>query len=408
MRTALLIILIILICSCGRKNTNENVKEGSVTVIDLLSEPESEILSVSDIAADLEYLPLQTTDKSLVKSVTKVISFNNKIYLKNGFKDVLCFDKAGKFLYGLGKPGRGPGEYTFISDYDVSTDDKKLIILSDGNLLVYNISEAGFAYENYINISRFTNSISNASKISFVPGTTNILLSVDPNTGTENFLTILLNQNGDTLNCKPNQYMFENRTSFRMMVNESLHFDYGTGVYFKEEFCDTAFFVNKESNQFHPGLVFDSHGIGFLSRVRYDSEYGKAHGAEIYWVFLINETQRYVIFTYEHNRARFTMLYDKSSGKKFKLKELHYSDTAAPKKSLNDDLYGGPAFDPEFFSENLVYSSVDALTLKTFVAGDEFKNSKTQDPKKKEQLKKLADSLSETDNPVLIVVTPKK
>ena len=50
----------------------------------------------------------------------------------------------------------------------------------------------------------------------------------------------------------------------------------------------------------------------------------------------------------------------------------------------------------------------DALTLKHYVNSEDFRNAKVSYPEKKEELKKLADSLDETDNPVLIVVTPKE
>jgi glucose-6-phosphate 1-dehydrogenase len=54
------------------------------------------------------------------------------------------------------------------------------------------------------------------------------------------------------------------------------------------------------------------------------------------------------------------------------------------------------------------YSSVDALTFKKFIESADYLKAKVRDPKKKEELKRLADSLKETDNPVLIVVTPKR
>lgn len=395
----------IIFCSCGR-NINQTTDD-TIKVIDLLSEPESEITDVSDIATDLDYIPLQTTENSLIKSVTKIVTCDNKIYLRNGYTDVLCFDRNGNFLYRLNKPGRGPGEYNFITDFDISSDDKNLIVISDGNLLVYNNTGTGFAFDKSINIRQQALSNRYVSKISFVPGTTNILLSIDPNTGTEQSLSILINTDGDTLNFKPNHYRFENKTTNYMMINESLHFNFGISVCFKEEFSDTVFYVNSKTNEFQPRLIFDSHGQGASPRLRYDKEYGRSHVAEVYWVYLIIETPRYIIYTYEHNMTRYKMLYDKSDNKKFKLKEWDYINDVASKNALKDDINGGPVFDLDFCFENLVFSSVDALTLKKYVAGDEYAKAKVNDPKKKEALKKLADSLKETDNPVLIVVKPK-
>jgi hypothetical protein len=241
-----------------------------------------------------------------------------------------------------------------------------------------------------------------------IPGTTKILLSIDPSTGLEQSLSILINTDGDTLYFKPNLYKFENRTTNYMMINESLHYNFENYVCFKEEAGDTVFFVNSKTNEFQPRLILDSHGKGFLPGIRYDKEYARSHGAESYWVYLIIETPRYIIYTYEHNMTRNKILYDKSANKKFRLKEWKIIDNIASNNALKDDINGGPVFDPEFSSENIVYSSVDALTLKKYVASEEFEKAKVSDPKKKEALKKLADSLKETDNPVLIVVTPRK
>lgn len=53
-----------------------------------------------------------------------------------------------------------------------------------------------------------------------------------------------------------------------------------------------------------------------------------------------------------------------------------------------------------------MFSMVDAITLKNYVTGEDFKNARITDSKK-EQLKKLAESLTDIDNPVLVIVTPK-
>jgi hypothetical protein len=399
MKTKLLILLFIFLCSC-RRSDNQNT-DGTIKVIDLYSEPESEIIKVSDIATDLEYIPFQTTDNSLVKSITKIVTRDNNIYIKNSFDEILCFDKKGNFLYKLNKTGRGPGEYTFISDFDISSDNKILIVLSSGNILLFNNTGTEFIFSKSINFRQ-----PRPSKISIIQGTTNILLSIDPNMGTEQSLSILININGDTLYYKPNPYSFENKTTQYRMANESLQYEFDNKVCVKEEFSDTVFCVNRESNEVQPRLIFDSHGKGFLPRIRYDIEYARSHADELFWVFLIIETPRYIIYTYEHNKTRNKILYDKLVNKKFKIGQQNYGEDF--KETLEDDINGGPIYDPTFCSENKLYSSVDALTLKKYISSEEFVKAKVNEPKKKEDLKKLANSLKETDNPLLIIMTPKK
>ena len=60
---------------------------------------------------------------------------------------------AIKFLFKLDKQGRGPEEYTYISDFDVSSDNKILTILTSGEkFLVYSITENGFAFRRSVSL----------------------------------------------------------------------------------------------------------------------------------------------------------------------------------------------------------------------------------------------------------------
>jgi hypothetical protein len=51
---------------------------------------------------------------------------------------------------------------------------------------------------------------------------------------------------------------------------------------------------------------------------------------------------------------------------------------------------------------------IDAMKFKKHIASEEFRNSKPKYPEKKKELEKLAASLKETDNPVLVLVRLKK
>ena len=81
------------------------------------------------------------------------------------------------------------------------------------------------------------------------------------------------------------------------MINESLQYKFENNACFKEEFSDKVFFVNRETYEFQPRLIFDSHGKGFLPRVRYDTEYAKSNKCpDLYWVYLIIETSHNYLY----------------------------------------------------------------------------------------------------------------
>lgn len=408
MRTKLLIFFIIIFCFCGRKSTNEKDNTGSVLRIDLLSEPGSKVTKLSEFAENIEYIPLQTTDSSLMGSVRHKIVYNGKrIYLKNteglSQASILCFDINGKFLFRIEDTGRGPEEYTNIEDFDVSTDNEFLTILSSlsSKLLFYGITPGGFTFQRSISLED-----PRPYRISIVPETESVFLAIPPWRGTEPTLSLLINKVGDTIQFKPNSYQYKSvkKTGYRAS-NEMIVYSTGKQVCFKEVFSDTVFYVDMQDNLFNPRMILDSYGTLITPEVRAGSEPVGKHTNYIANIF---ETSRYVFYYYiSSGPTRNRILFDKKTNTKYKL----VTDNESMSK-LEEDLSGGPDFNIEFLnnycSGSKLFSFVDAITLKKYVESEDFYNAKVKCPKKKEELKKLADSLNETDNPVLIIVTPKE
>ena len=59
-------------------------------------------------------------------------------------------------------------------------------------------------------------------------------------------------------------------------------------------------------------------------------------------------------------------------------------------------------------NDNTLFAWVDAFELKSHVSSEAFKNSTPKYPEKKKELEKLANSLDENDNPVLMLVKLKE
>ena len=75
---------------------------------------------------------------------------------------------------------------------------------------------------------------------------------------------------------------------------------------------------------------------------------------------------------------------------------------------IPNNLDGGAKFRPiQYFIENgneYLLGEINAFRLKMHTVSNEFINSTPKYPEKKKELEKLAESLKETDNPVLIMV----
>ncbi len=76
-----------------------------------------------------------------------------------------------------------------------------------------------------------------------------------------------------------------------------------------------------------------------------------------------------------------------------------------PEEGIINDLDGGVNILPlTIKDDNTIIGWVDAIKLKAHVASETFKKSSPKYPEKKKKLEKLAGSLNETDNPVLMMV----
>jgi hypothetical protein len=76
---------------------------------------------------------------------------------------------------------------------------------------------------------------------------------------------------------------------------------------------------------------------------------------------------------------------------------------------LTNDLDGGASFWPgKIINDSTLVSWIEALKLKEYIASNEFKESNPKYPEKKRELETLANSLKETDNPVLVLVRLKE
>ncbi|MCX6262829.1 MAG: 6-bladed beta-propeller [Bacteroidia bacterium] len=415
MKTIVIIFAMIFFCFCDSKRSKDSSNSDSVIRIDLLSKPKSTVTKLSEFATNVEYIPLQTTKNSLLgEFALKIVSADNKIYIRNSGLggEIMCFDVNGKFLFKLQNLGRGPEEYTSITDFDVSSDNKILTVLSnvDRKILVYDISGTGCSFERSFSLKEPF-----PLTIGMVPETDYAFLAIEPWNITAPTLSLLISSNGDTILYKPNCYgsRQDKRGAY---TRTALIYQCEKMLCFKEIFSDTVFYIDVKDKSFKPRITFDTHGTLVTPEMWGHPEKGGDHVTSI---FRINETLRFIFYYYWENRSYFCILFDKKTETKYQLDTGVFLETIAnipgefEKIKFKDDLSGGPDFNQDIrylnshFSGGKLFSLVDAIILKNYVASEDFRNARVQDPKNKNELKNLADSLNETDNPVLVVVTLK-
>ena len=113
-------LILFVAASCGSES---EISQGDIKVIDLAAAVGGgKIVNISEVADDIKYVALETTDSSLIGSKAVLHLLNGRIYVKsNGLNgtDVKVFDLNGKYIFTFNKAGRGPKEYSPLSRIEI-------------------------------------------------------------------------------------------------------------------------------------------------------------------------------------------------------------------------------------------------------------------------------------------------
>lgn len=122
----LFIYCLFIILSCNNKET-KNASLNQTLIIDT----EQESLKTDKPALTrISFVKLETTDSCLLEEATKVIPFDNKLYILSvpGNGNLVVFDMQGKFLYKFTK-GEGPNDLTYPTDFTIDENKKSIYVL---------------------------------------------------------------------------------------------------------------------------------------------------------------------------------------------------------------------------------------------------------------------------------------
>ena len=82
--------------------------------------------------ADCEIVFPETTDRSLISMINKIVLTPERIFLFDiQDKKILLFTRRGKFITDIRPHGRGPGEWLGITDFTVDETDREIIVTAD-------------------------------------------------------------------------------------------------------------------------------------------------------------------------------------------------------------------------------------------------------------------------------------
>jgi hypothetical protein len=320
--------------------------------------------------------------------------FGKSFFLTHSYAIINMFRFNGSFVTKIGKEGRGPDEITVSHDVDINPKDES-IYLVDGWLqkfLVYNRD------------GKFMRSFKCPLKaaISFRITNDGILCYNDNNMARIKNSYILIDTIGKVIINYPNTYEWQHKMNPTYgYLHENLFYRFNDQVFKKEMYSDTVFVYRNKA--FEPHLIIDVGKLRITPEARTNSPV-----AYIIHNFLVPEKLfecgDYIYYEFyfqpDDENEGFSLIVSKVD---------NFKVLFDPEKGLINDLDGGPNIMPQTVKDNnTMVAWIEALKLKNYIASETFKNSKPKYPEKKKELEKLANSLKETDNPVLVLVRLKK
>lgn len=359
-------------------------KQESTSVIKIdLSKQAIKDVSLSNLTKDIQYIPL-SNDKFL-NDIVNVKHTQNGFYVIDSKSLLLRFSKKGEFEAHIGKFGKGPGEYLFITDFFVHESS--------------NIVYALISYEKKINkynsSGAFIQSFDLPMRTQKIAGFKDRFLTFNNISNGSNPISFnLMDLNGKLLNQFANKYKFNNsKGRVVRFEGECLFYNFQNNLHFKEIYSDTVFYL-KDKN-ITPKYIIQSRKNGFTIEARQILNAGNDIKDVIIQSNLL-ESKNYLFFEYNNE----TLVYAKNDSVCFKI---------GKKEGFVNDFDGGPnVVIKSIINDNTLLTWLNAFELKAYISSDAFKSSTPKYPEKKKALEKLANSLNENDNPVLMLIKLKE
>lgn len=115
----MLFVLMHFFCICC-KNDNEQKMLATYTI--KINPDDSKFIGFKDWCSGIELIPLETTEKSLMRRCDKIIKNGEQLYIYDGSMNVLfAFDQSGKFIFSTKHLfGSGPDDLSSLTDFNIN------------------------------------------------------------------------------------------------------------------------------------------------------------------------------------------------------------------------------------------------------------------------------------------------
>lgn len=398
--------------------TSENSRSGKGNIDVESAVGKGRIVNLSEVATDIRYIPLETTAESVIGNVWNVKYSNGKIYISDNKYAISIFKDDGIFIKKFSRVGRGPEEYVDFSTFQVNDADGGIDILersgriirydSDGNFievidkLYQKARSQSFVTFSEFKVSGWYESSRVEGKMEFKYGVTAFIDSLN-----------ILSEKIITSYSSMKTQQVDGGMAVYMRIDPPYLIKHKDEVKFIMSECDTIFGIDNR------GVISDKYVLNYgkyqASKGQDFDSYTNNESNFITLATGFNETERYMLFNFnlralapepiervskgmdgKESVSKNTNVYAVFDKKKENLTFLNQPEKG--KMGFREDIKGGFPFWPRFAGNRgeLINfrNAIDIITLSEENPENQF-------------IGNLASVISENDNPVIIIVTPK-
>ena len=392
-----LFYVILFFCSCESGNKQS---DSGIFSISLENEIEKVKPSgLSEAGSRITYIPLETSENGLLREHLRFIRASNTHFAVFNSRDVFLFDSSGKFITKIGARGGGPGEYSSVHELYFSSNGEKIFLLdSKATCLEYDVA-GNFS-------GSFT--MENAQLTRMLPLTENLFVFHQLNIMPDVPVSMLISDSQGNI-----QKTYENHhklTSERPMPDSQIRplYLYDGNVRFKQrgDLADTLFTVTEK--ELVPYAVFNLGKYAMpidvsmpAQRMNYDEMLNFIGATGKYYVReMLEDVDNLYILLYDYrmldaNTARYMYGYFNKKSRTAKV---------IGEQGFENNIDGGLPFFPKFIFDDVLVDYVSAFKLREHVLKSNATEMKRKYGTKWDDLLKLANSLDEEANQVLVMV----
>lgn len=346
-------------------------------------------ISLSEIAKEIEYIKLETTNNCLIGHTNRIFLFNNNLLV--AYDKIYAFDSLGKFRKVVAEKGKGPGEYIEFRGIDIDTKTghsylhslfgKSLLHFDDKNNFLGNIGN-----QNGDRVLKFDETLF----CNYFP-TRDLAISMF-------YSLVFMDEIGES-----NKRMLKrdeniNNNLLRMSGQNSRFYRYQDSLTIWDGFNDTIIRISQDYN-ITPKFILDlgKEKLPFIMKTGKGSREHRKEEIKYSYIYDLVESSRFIFLSCVQKGKVKNLICNKSTGQCYCIN--------FPGR-ISNDFDGGYSFWPQgVTSDGRLYFVIDMTFFKTHFEKD--KNIANNITLKYQKIKKMIDDSDENDNPVIMLVTLK-